>query len=238
MAIEINGKTYRNLTEQVAKNQEDIQELQDNTINVVPRIEELEGNVSELNQDVARTLKTPLTSPTQTIITGINSANSQVNLLPGIGLKVQGSTLNGTEIYECERDIDYDKYNAEIPTMVGMSRYYNGRILDIQSVILTGYVNSPNGAQLVTHDITRQLQSIPNGQTMAFKVGGILTDIKDDNAEIYHFIINIRVEGTQFYINTARCITGATFQGPQMTSASNMTNVKVRSILSLPITII
>ena len=238
MAIEINGKVYRNLTEQVAKNQEDIKELQDNTINMVPRVEELEGNVSELNQDVARALKTPLTSPSKTIIAGINTANSQVNLIPGIGLKIQGSTLNGTEIYECERDIDYDRYNETIPAMVGMSRYYNGRILDIQSVILTGYINSPNGSQLVTHDITRQLQSVPNGQTMAFRVGGVLTDIRDDNLELYHFIVNIRVDGTQFFINTARCITGASFQGAQLTSASTMTNVKVRSILSLPITVI
>lgn len=177
MAIEINGKVYRNLTEQVAQNQADIKEL-------------------------------------------------------------QGSILNRTEIYECERDIDYNRFNNEIPDMVGMSRYYNGKILDIQSVILTGYINSPNGSQLITHDITRQLQSVPDGQTKAFKVGGVLTDIRDDNVELYHFIVNIRVDGTQFYINTARCITGASFQGAQMTSGSTLTNVKVRSILALPITVI
>ena len=72
MAITINGKTYRNLTEQVLKNKEDIAALQEGG-----GASDLEGQVSQLNQEMARTLKLPMSAPAKTKLVAVDSTNAQ-----------------------------------------------------------------------------------------------------------------------------------------------------------------
>lgn len=244
MAIEINGKTYRNLTEQVGKNQEDISTLFKRTISEEEK-EAIQNNLTSLNQEMSKTLKIPDTPLTSNVLLGIDSSNAQTTIRPGRGLSISnnffnGMALNATALYEYERDIEHDQQDFEPITSLGLDRKYNGTNLDIISVVLSGYVEANGRAQLVSHDIIRQIQSVPAGETRAFKLSGTFANIADDNVYHYAFKVDIKAsaDGSQFYIKTSRCITGPSFQGQQLTSASTFTFPKVRSILALPITVI
>lgn len=93
MAITINGKTYRNLQEQVLQNQKDIEALQEGG---GTDISELEGQVSELNQQMARTLKLPMSGSADTRIVAVNAAGDQEMLSIGNGLSVEYGSLVAT----------------------------------------------------------------------------------------------------------------------------------------------
>lgn len=83
MAIEINGITYRNLSEQVAKNQEDIAAIRKRIpINedvelIEEQIGDLQSQISELNQEAAKALKTPMVAPATTELVGVGTSGAQ-----------------------------------------------------------------------------------------------------------------------------------------------------------------
>ena len=56
-------------------------------------------DISELFQQSARALKTPLTSPFETEIVGVDTSNSQVGLTIGTGLKLENGTLKAGQNY-------------------------------------------------------------------------------------------------------------------------------------------
>lgn len=77
MAIEYKNLVYRNLQEQVLKNKEDIEALEEVEANDV---EELRDEVSSLNQEIARTLKTPIDAPVREEVVTIKPNNAQGSL--------------------------------------------------------------------------------------------------------------------------------------------------------------
>ena len=62
-------------------------------------IDEHTTNISSLNQQSARALKTPIVSPTATELVAIDDNNSQVGVSLGTGLKLENGTLKAGENY-------------------------------------------------------------------------------------------------------------------------------------------
>lgn len=98
--IEVNGVIYRNLEEQVQKNKEDIENLQnqqsgdDTDIELINnRLTEVEENLTDITPDVMRALKTPIATPNQLKIVAVDTTNSQEMLNVGTGLVVEDNTL-------------------------------------------------------------------------------------------------------------------------------------------------
>ena len=56
-------------------------------------IASLQGDVSELNQQIQRSLKTPLSTPTETLVVGIDDNGDQINLNVRNGLFVANNTI-------------------------------------------------------------------------------------------------------------------------------------------------
>lgn len=56
-------------------------------------IASLQGDVSELNQEIARTLKTPLSTPAETQVVGIDDNGDQINLNVRNGLSIVNNTI-------------------------------------------------------------------------------------------------------------------------------------------------
>ena len=102
MAITINGKTYRNLQEQVLKNQDDIVELIDGVSNITGAITneigEVVEQVSELNQEIAKALKTPMAAPAATKLVAVDTSNDQALVSIGSGLTLENGTLSTSAV--------------------------------------------------------------------------------------------------------------------------------------------
>lgn len=100
MAITINGKIYRNLQEQVLKNQDDIVELIDGVSNITGAITneigEVVEQVSELNQEIAKALKTPMAAPAATKLVAVDTSNDQALVSIGEGLTLENNTLSAS----------------------------------------------------------------------------------------------------------------------------------------------
>lgn len=110
---------------QVLENTEAIKELQAGG----------EADISELNQQMARTLKTPLQSPYETVLVSIDDSNSQSNLFIGSGLSIEnGNTLVATgggaggggwtkgtvRINDLAETFYLDVTDAEAPIIIGI----------------------------------------------------------------------------------------------------------------------
>ena len=102
MAIEYKGKVYRNLQEQVLKNKDDIVELIDGVSDITGAITNEIGDVveqvSELNQEIAKTLKTPMAAPSTTKLVAIDTTNDQKMVSIGEGLKLENGTLSTSAV--------------------------------------------------------------------------------------------------------------------------------------------
>ena len=98
MAIEINGKVYRNLTEQVQKNKDDIADLykrnptDKDITEYEEKLAEFEGQLTEVNQELSKTLKTPVARPTSQVLVGIDSTNAQNTIKIGNGITVDNTS--------------------------------------------------------------------------------------------------------------------------------------------------
>lgn len=115
---------------QVFENTEAIKELQ------AGGGSELAEQVSELNQQMARTLKTPLQRPIETILVSIDESNSQANLIIGSGLSIENeNTLVATGggsggggwkkawvmLYDLADTFSLDRGgDPEAPTLIGL----------------------------------------------------------------------------------------------------------------------
>lgn len=73
-------------------------------------IDEHTTNISSLNQQSARALKTPIVAPTETELVGINDNNSQVNISVGDGLKLINGAICGISIKELWKNPDTSAY--------------------------------------------------------------------------------------------------------------------------------
>ena len=130
MAITINGKTYRNLQEQVLQNQKDIEQLQ---ADGGADISGLTEQVSELNQQMARTLKLPMSGSPDTKIVAVNGMNDQEMLNIGSGLSIEygslvvtGSSGGGSwkkgyiMLYNLADTFSIDTPEGEPPVIIGI----------------------------------------------------------------------------------------------------------------------
>ena len=57
-------------------------------------IASLQGDVSELNQEISKTLKTPMSAPSTTELVGVDNTNSQVMLEIGNGINIVNGVIN------------------------------------------------------------------------------------------------------------------------------------------------
>ena len=57
-------------------------------------------DISELFQQSARALKTPMTTPFETEIVGVDTSNSQIGITVGDGIKIENGTIKGISIKE------------------------------------------------------------------------------------------------------------------------------------------
>lgn len=129
MAITINGKTYRNLQEQVLQNQKDIEALQAGGGTDISGLTE---QVSELNQQMARTLKLPMSGSPDTRIVAVNGTNDQEMLNIGNGLSIEYGSLVATGggggswkkgyvmLYNLADTFTIDTPNGEPPVIIGI----------------------------------------------------------------------------------------------------------------------
>lgn len=72
---------------QVLENTKDIKELESKDSDLVEQ-------VSELNQEIAKTLKTPMSAPAQTKLVAVDTANDQAMISIGEGLSLENGTLS------------------------------------------------------------------------------------------------------------------------------------------------
>ena len=146
MAITINGKTYRNLTEQVLKNQQDIAILKINSgiddgegEDIIEEITQLQSDVSTLqgqtttlNQQMARTLKTPVSTTTTTELVAIGAGNEQQSIAIGEGLTIENDTLKATS----------GSGGIEIVPLTTIDGYYNAfKDTNVGGVYIVNYVD-------------------------------------------------------------------------------------------------
>lgn len=101
-------------------------------------IASLQGDVSELNQEIQRTLKTPMNAPSITELVGINVNNAQVSVSVENGLHLENGVLSGmkselvlqgqyfygADVVEQLLNIDLSKYKfVEFITTVKQSMF-------------------------------------------------------------------------------------------------------------------
>lgn len=84
-------------------------------------IASLQGDVSELNQEIAKTLKTPMSAPNSTELVAINNTNSQVNIEIGDFLKLQNGKLYADIVYGNNVENVTD---SSINTLDGYLKYF------------------------------------------------------------------------------------------------------------------
>lgn len=100
MAIEINDLFRISPQELIYRNRTDIDELQEKVSYNENDIEELQNNVeadvTEINQQLARALKTPISIPTETELVAVDDTNAQVMIGLGDGLAIEDGKLTVT----------------------------------------------------------------------------------------------------------------------------------------------
>lgn len=147
------------------------------------------------------------------------------------------------QLFEYEADLPfYDKDAedpAETPMSVGLDRVYDGKTLDIVSITLSAYIvdNTTKNESYFIHDITRALQGIEKGRTMAFKLGGVAPINTSDSLSIYGFKVDVERVGEVYNMRTVHAVVGDSFNGATL-HRGKLTNVKIRSILASPVTVI
>lgn len=129
--IEVNGIVYRNLEEQVQKNKDDIEKLQDlagsDISELESRIDNVESTLTNITPDVMRALKTPMSVPNTTKIVAVDETNSQEMLTPDSnGFIIENDTIKlkeqkAIDFAENERSKTLNLFNSDIS-----SGWYNG----------------------------------------------------------------------------------------------------------------
>ena len=92
------GSNVQTLNNKIDSN---VQELQTD-------IAGLQGDVSELNQEIAKALKTPMTRPTETEIVGIDSTNSQILIPLNSLVQRNGSNITNEDIENWKTKLGYE----------------------------------------------------------------------------------------------------------------------------------
>lgn len=93
-AIEDNHTAIEQTKAQANANQEDINNLTELLGDIPSRVENVETNLSEINPKVARALLTPMTTPSELKLVGIDTSNSQEMINVGETLQVNNGEIN------------------------------------------------------------------------------------------------------------------------------------------------
>lgn len=140
--IEVNGVIYRNLEEQVQKNKDDIENLQnqqsgdDSDIEQIDnRLTEVETTLTEITPDVMRALKTPISAPNETKIVAVDNTNSQEMIGIGTGLIVENNTLKSTGGTEIIDNLTSSSISAGLSANQG--RVLDGKISSLETLVGT-----------------------------------------------------------------------------------------------------
>ena len=168
MALEYKGKTYLNLQEQVLKNKEDIVELIDGVSDitgaVTEEIGEVVNQVSELNQEIAKALKTPITKPIATQLVGVNNTNAQEMITLGSGLSIEDGILNTTGSGGGE--VTKDKYLHIIKFYTYHEYYY-----DPEGYVVVALPLNTNRVFINTDDDRQQAADLANAINQSIQDG-------------------------------------------------------------------
>lgn len=120
--------------------------------------------------------------------------------------------------YEFERNVTQGGvYNKPSTWAIGFNRVYNGKKLDFDRVRLTGQIGytqnlqvNPYYVNFICHDITRQIQSIQDGQKLGFPLSGVFRPYVDNpTIEFYSFSCDVYREGDAFRINVRNLLIGS-----------------------------
>ena len=147
-------------------------------------------------------------------------------------------------IYEYEHNVEYLDQNEsgylEKPNKVVFDRNLDGKLLDIVSINLSGYVKfgGTNESCYFSQDITRQIQGVPNGEYRSFKVAGICSIIGRDDLSAYDFKLDVHANNGKFAMKAGRVVVGSSFLGRERTTYASLSNVKIRAILARKIKVI
>ena len=96
-------------------------------------------------------------------------------------------------------ETDTVEFDTDQFATVIMRRSYEGNVLDISNVTLSGAIGvtartpglgKPSTYIFITHDITKHLQSIPAGYNRTFPISGV---IRDDSNGFVHYCLNVRI---------------------------------------------
>lgn len=171
--IEIDGKIYRNLEEQVRKNKDDIEELQGqspDTSIIEQRLEVVESQINNLTPQVDASLKKLSQAPIETELVAINSSNNQTMITIGDGLILENNTLKSTGGQQQDISIDNETITKNTNNEIQAVALKN-RIVDIKNNTINK--NNFSGIYEVTKE---QYLDLLDGQTIIINGENITYD--------------------------------------------------------------
>lgn len=179
------------------------------------------------------------TASPEFVMSGKTFYDATGRLRTGTALLVAGDYLLE---YEREATVNGGYADTKSANIV-IDRTYNGKTLDLTQIMLSGYITlgkttAANYNQLYTNyivqDVTRQLQSLQDGQRCSFPISGVYRPFIDNpTCQFYSFSMDVYRDGNQFRMNVR-----SLYIGNKTGDAVDLTGFKVRTILAEKITII
>lgn len=154
--------------------------------------------------------------------------------------KASEEVLSGVadHAFEYERETSIDMDYTEIPTSANIvfDREYDGVVLDLTQVVLSGYITSGGYTNYINHDITRQIQSIEDGKRGTFPVSGVFRPFVDEpTCSFYTLSVDCYREGNKFRMNVRKAMLQS--MSGTLTTAS-LSGFRARTILIKDVKII